>query len=151
MSAAVSLPPVTIRALREGDLGYVVDTWRNGFASESNLRRFDVDVYRRLMARHINALSREPGCILRIACDPADEDTILGFALLTGDELHYVYVRQMLCRHGIARRLLDGLIVKRYAFRTSTGEGRLKPQDRGWAYAPRTLRSADGKIQVEMS
>ena len=144
--------PFAMREMREeGDLGYIIDTWRQGYAPKSALARFDRDVYFRLMARHIKALSREPGAVVRIACDPADEDTIIGFAMLTGDELHYVYVREKLRKHGVARSLLDGLAVKTYAFKTDTGVGRLKPQERGWSYAPRTLRGLDGKIQVEMA
>lgn len=145
-------PPVNVRAMREdGDLGYIIDTWRQGLAAKSSLAKFDRDVYFRLMARHIKALSREPGALVRIACDPENENTILGFAVLTGDELHYVYVREALRKHGIARLLLDGLAVKTYAFRTDVGTGRLKPQERGWTYAPRTLRACEGKIQVEMA
>ncbi len=144
-------PPVTIRGLREGDLGYVVDTWRKGLTSESWLYAWDRDVYFRLMARHIKQLVNEPGAIVRIACDPADEDTILGFAVLTGDELHYVYVRQTLWKQGIARLLLDGMIIKTHSSRTLSGVGRLRPQERGWAYKARTLKGGDGKIQVEMA
>jgi GNAT superfamily N-acetyltransferase len=144
-------PPVTIRAMRENDLGYIVDTWRQGLAAESYLCRFDRDVYFRLMARHIKALSAEPGAHVRVACDPTDEDTIVGYAVLTGDELHYVYVRQTLWKQGIARLLLDGLVVKTHSFRTTVGERRIRPLERGWSYAPRTLRGGDGKIHVEMA
>lgn len=145
-------PPVNVRPMRdEGDLGYIIDTWRKGVAPKSTLAKFDRDVYFRLMARHIKALTREPGANVRIACDPQDETTIIGFAVLTGDELHYVYVRDTLRKLGIARLLLDGLVVKTFAFKTDVGVGRLKPQERGWAYAPRTLRGCDGKLQVEMA
>ncbi len=144
-------PPVTIRGPREGDLGYIVDTWRKGIAAESWLCAWDRDVYFRLMARHIKAIATEPGAIVRIACDPSDEDTILGFAVLTGDELHYVYVRQSLWKQGIARVLLEGLTVKSHSFRTASGVGRLRPQERGWTYAPRTLKGGDGRITVEMA
>ncbi len=143
-------PPVTIRSIREGDLGYVVDTWRKGAAAGSWLCAWDRDVYYRLMARHIKALCFAPGATVRIASDPEDDDTILGFAVLTGDELHYVYVRQALWKQGIARLLLDGLDIKTHSFSTPSGVGRLRPQERGWTFAPRTLRGGDGKIQVEM-
>lgn len=147
----MSAQPFTLRALREDDLGYVINSWRQGIAAESYLAKFDRDIYFRLMARHIKALTHEPDCVARVACDPEDESTILGFAIVTGDELHYVYVRQAMWKLGIARALLEGLPIKTYAMRTVIGERRIKPHDRGWAYAPRTMRGGDGKIQVEMA
>lgn len=140
-----------IRALREDDLGYIVDTWRQGFAADSYLCRFDRDVYFRLMARHIKGLTREEGAIVRVACDPSDETTILGYAVLTGDELHYVYVRKDFWRMGVARALLAGLTVVSHSFRTDAGDRRIKPAERGWTYQPRRLRAGDGRINVEMA
>lgn len=147
--------PVRIREHRDTDLAFVVDTWRRSFSAESTLSRFDKDVYFKLVARHIRDLTHEPGATLRIACDEQDEDAIVGFACVTGPELHYVYVRggkeTSMRGHGVARAMLDGLAIASYACRTSAGERRLKPKERGWAYQPRSAQWADGKIRVEMT
>jgi len=146
--------PVIIRAMRETDLAFVVDTWRRSYTEESWLSRFDKDVYFKLMGRHIGMLTREPAAQVRIACDVEDEDAIVGFAVITGPELHYVYVRggkDTSMRHmGIARKLLDGVEIRTYSCRTPSGERRLKPKERGWTYAPRTAQWAEGKLRVEM-
>lgn len=155
MSAAVdTTPPVHVRTAGDEDYGFIVDAWRRSYDAESTLCKFDRDVYFRLMARHIGGIMREPGAIVRIAADNKDPDTVAGFAVLTGTELHYVYVRGgkdlSLRHHGIARMLLDGLEIKTYSFRTQVGERRLKPRERGWTFAPRVASWSDGKVRVEM-
>ena len=149
----MTAPPVLIREAGADDFGFLVDTWRRSFSEgdSSALHAFDRDVYFRLMARHIKALSREPGAVCVVACDPGDPDTVVGFAMLTGTELQYVYVRASFRKMGIARLLLEGRDVKTYAFKTRQGLGRLRPEARGWTYAPRTAVWADGKVRVEMA
>lgn len=149
--------PLLIRAGRDGrdgDLAFVVDTWRRSLNEQSWLCRFDRDVYFKLMAKHIGAVAREPGFKLRVACDPSDESSILGYAVLTGTELQYVYVRggeNSFREQGVAKMLLEGLDVKTYAFRTADGDRRIKPQDRGWTYQPRKVSFGAGKMTVEMA
>lgn len=134
--------PVRIREHRDTDLAFVVDTWRRSFGDESKLARLSADLYFKVMARHIKALSHEPGAKIRIACDEQDEDAIIGFACVTGDELHYVYVRgggeTSMRGFGVAKALLSGLSITKYTCHTSAGDRRIKPKARGWAYAPRT-------------
>lgn len=146
--------PVRVRPHRETDLAFVVDTWRRSFAEDSWLSRFDKDVYFKVMARWIRDITREAGADIRIASDVEDEDAIVGFACATGPELHYVYVRggkdTSMRRMGIARLLLEGLDITSYSCRTPAGERRLKPTERGWTYAPRTMTWAEGKLRVEM-
>lgn len=144
--------PVRIRAHREGDMPFVVDTWRRSFADDSRLSRFDKDIYFKIMARHIKALSHEPAAQIRIACDEQDDDAIVGFACLTGPELHYVYVRggkdTTLRGHGVARTLLADVDIKSYSCRTSAGERRLKPQTRGWSFACRTYEAEGIRVEI---
>ena len=150
MSAAVSIPPVRVRPAHAGDVGFIIDTWRQSFREESYLFRYNRDLYFRLMSMHITGLMKGAGAMLLVACDPSDEDTIVGFVALTGPELHYVYVRDSFRKHGVARLLLSGQDVETHSFQTGAFVRRIKPVERGWTLKPRTEKSANGKFSVEM-
>jgi GNAT superfamily N-acetyltransferase len=137
-----------IRAARESDMGFVVDTWRQSFRDESYLFKFNRDLYFRLMGMHVGGLMKTGE--IRVACNPADEDTIIGFAAHTGRELHYVYVREALRKHGVARALIESLPIATYSFSTGAFMRRIKPVERGWIFKPRTEQSSNGKFSVEM-
>lgn len=147
---------IRVRAARATDMGFIVDTWRNTYARDARLCRFDRDLYYRLMGKHISTLTRDPEAAFLVACSEADEDTLAGFAAITGTALHYVFVRggtdpeTHLRRQGIARQLLQGRDIKTFTFRTKTGLDRLKPEERGWTFAPHTAVWADGTVRVEM-
>lgn len=143
--------PFRVRAHVRDDEAYVFDTWRQDFAQDSKLAKFDRGVYFCLMPRHARALTLQRNVQIRIACDAEDEDTIVGFAILSGPTLHYLYTRKTLRGHGIARRLLDGIEVKSYACKTKLGELCLRPAARNWEYAPATYATPDGRVRVEMS
>jgi GNAT superfamily N-acetyltransferase len=138
-----------IRPARDGDMGFIVDTWRQSFGPESYLFKFNRDLYFRLMAMHINGLARA-GATISVACAPTDEDTIIGYVAHTGSELHYVYVREALRKHGVARGLLEHAGVQTYSFKTAQGLARLKAESRGWTFVPRVEKTNNGKFSVEM-
>lgn len=133
--------PIRVREMREADEAFITDTWRRSFSDESDLHRIDADVYARFMRQLIGRRIHERGALVRVACDPADEDTIVGFAATTGPELHYVYVRggkdTSMRGLGIVPAMLEGLTIRTYTFRTQAGDRRLKPRERGWTFAPR--------------
>ena len=148
----MSDPPVAIRPAESTDLGFIIDTWRRSHGGPSSpLWSFDRDVYFHLMSRHIKALMREPDAMSLVACAPDDPDTVVGWSVITGGTLHYVYVREALRKHGVARKLLAPHELDTYAMRTAVGLGRLKPDARGMKYGPRTASWVNGKITVEMS
>lgn len=142
MSAAPSLElPYRIRAARESDTGFITNAWRESFYVGAPAAQYaDRDHYKREMGRVF--LQLLPHAKQIIACDTSDDDTLIGFAVATGPELHYVYVRggdATNMRHmGIARALVEALgPITSYTFRTLAGERRLRPRDRGWKYTPR--------------
>lgn len=147
--------PYAIRSARDTDQGFIVDSWRNSFAPESQLCAFDRDVYFRLMAKEIGGILRDPRTTALVACDHEDDDALLGFAVLTGPELHYVYVRGgrdvSVRKLGIVRAMLEGRALDTYSFRTQAGVRRLKPDARGWTYRPRTVAWGEGKFHVEIA
>lgn len=146
--------PIVVRDATDEDMPYVIGTWRSSYAGRSKLHAFDGDIYFRLLQRYIWDLKRGLGGTLLVAADAGNPDSLLGFAALQGDHLLYVYVRggkDTSVRHfGVARELLEGRSIKRYAFRTEQGDRRLKPEARGWAYEPCVVEWPDSGLKVEM-
>ena len=59
------------------------------------------------MEERINELLERSTVVM--ACDPGDPNYILGWAVIEGPVVHYVYVRQALRRARVAQRLLGGV------------------------------------------
>ena len=152
MSAAISAPPFQIRPANAGDAAYVLHSWRSSFAysKRADLQAYDEDLYFFLMARFVQRLFKDKGTDIVVACNPADPGTVIGFAVLTGPELHYVYVRKGLRGYGVARALLAGRDVKTYSFETDQFLEHFKPASRGWTHVPREEQSPSGKFRLEM-
>jgi len=129
--------PYRVRAASAGDFGFVLDTWRRSFEGAPAVMNADKEHFIGEMNTLITRMLNRAGTIVRIACDADDEDTIIGFAALTGSELHYTYVRRDFRGHGIVPAMLAAHPVRSYTFRTQAGERRLKPRERGWVYTPR--------------
>lgn len=123
-----------IRPAREGDMAFVVDAWKRSFEGAPAVRGADREHYRVEMTCAIRRLCSRAE--VRIACDPTDEDTIVGFAAFTrtGEtaELHYIYVKKDFRGSGHARELLQGVNVTSYTFATPT----VRPR-KDWAFTPR--------------
>jgi hypothetical protein len=118
---------VPIRDAVAGDKAYVRSTWFN-----SSIHEFINEVKRRFETRIGSRASRAR---VRIACDPEDESTILGYAVIEGTCLHYVYVRSGMRHLGIARKLLEGQPIETYSSTTTSFRSRIKPDARGWKLA----------------
>lgn len=129
-------PPVHVREATALDWDFMRKTWRETFRTGSPaVRGADPAFFADEMMRLFAAIM--PGAEARIACDPLDEESPLGFVCYHGSLLYYVYVDQAVRREGIAAKLLDGLPIKRYSFTTEQGIRRLKPATRGWLFCPR--------------
>lgn len=142
LASATSLDFFNVRDGRESDLGFITNSWRESlYIGAPAVQQSDREHYKREMGRVFSKLL--PTATVRVACDPSDEDTLLGFAVATGPELHYVYVRGgdekvSMRKLGVARKLIESLDgITSYTFRTLAGERRLKPRDRGWKFTPR--------------
>lgn len=119
-----------VRIAKPGDMAFVIDAWKRSFEGAPAVRHADREHYREEMTRAIRRLCDRAE--VRVACDPSDEDTIVGFCAFTGTELHYVYVKKDFRGHGIAKGLLHGVPITTYTFATPTVRPRL-----GWAFTPR--------------
>jgi GNAT superfamily N-acetyltransferase len=130
--------PVVLRDARESDDGFIVDAWTENFKPHSmTCRVAGVDPYRRMMQNLIRRIGDEPGAKRIIAADATDTWQIAGFLIATGQELHYVFVRESLRGHGIAKQMLQAVDIKSHTFSTPEFKKRIKPRDRGWEFRPR--------------
>lgn len=135
--------PYRIREWKPADdLHFVGNAWRESYyVGSPAVQRSDREHYKSEMHRLFDRLFREARVI--IACDREDEDTLIGFAVATGPELHYVYVRGgpelvNVRKQGVARELVEALgKITAYTYKTIAGERRLKPHERGWKFTPR--------------
>lgn len=128
--------PFVLRDAVDSDLGFVQNSWRGtfhlgGFGAQDSDREHYHEEMTRLFERILKRAR------VRVACDTKDQDVLLGFAVATGRELHFVYVRQDFRRLGVARALVEDLDPKQFTFSTRQGVARLKPRERGWAFTPR--------------
>ena len=104
-----------IRLAKPDDMAFVVDAWKRSYEGAPAVKGADREHYRIEMTRAIRRLCDRAE--VRVACDPADEDTLVGFAAFTRSasgaaELHYIYVKKDFRGHGIARDLLEGVRVQ---------------------------------------
>ena len=115
---AVSLPPEVaafpVRDGRASDHAFVVQTWVHTDKHTSSAAEHGVGYMAQQKAR-IRAALRGPTTRLVVAHSPADEDAIVGWALVarrwaTEALVHYVYVRPEARRLGVARALVAPLL-----------------------------------------
>ncbi len=123
-----------VRTARDGDMAFIVMSWKNSFEGAAAVACCDREHYRIEMTKTIRRLC--DNAIVRVATSPDDDDHLLGFAAFTktdaGAELHYCYVKADFRGMGIAKALLRDVDVKTYTFRSKNA----RPH-KGWAYTPR--------------
>lgn len=107
-AAAPFEPP--IRPAEPDDVGLVVDTWLEGYRRGSPwARRLTNDVF---FAHHGPVVAALLGrSSVLCACDPGDRRVVYGYAVFEpstpeGPAIHWVYVKKIMRRLGIGRRLL---------------------------------------------
>lgn len=128
--------PFLIRDGKASDRAFIENSWRSTMLATSpqamgaDPKHFHAEMTR--MFEHIFTHAR-----VRVACDPQDPDTLVGFACFTGPELHFVYVAGPFRKLGVVPMMLAGLDISRFTFKTLPGERRLKPRERSWVFTPR--------------
>jgi GNAT superfamily N-acetyltransferase len=119
-----------IRPAKEDDLAFVIDAWRRSYENSPAVRGADREHYRVEMTRTIRRLLDTAEC--RVACDPSDPDTIVGFAAFHGPELHYAYTKQDFRGMGVQKQLLEGQHIDAYTFLSNNAR-----PPKGWRFKPR--------------
>ena len=129
-------PPVKVRDATAADWDFIRKAWRDTFQYGSlAVDGADKTHYFDEMTRLFAAIA--PHASARIACDPKDDDSRLGFVCYAKTVLHYVYVIKDFRRDGIVPLLLDALPINAYSFSTLQFVKRVKPLDRKWQFRPR--------------
>ena len=128
--------PFKIREAVETDAAFVKSAWRGTFRTAGvGVEGSEPEHYHREMQRLFDRIL--PNATVRIACDPDDPDSLIGFAVVSGDELRYAYVKQDFRKLGVVPAMLEGLDIRRFTFKTLPGERRMRPKSRGWVFTPR--------------
>lgn len=81
-----------IRLAKPDDMGLILDAWRRSYEDSPAVKGADREHYRIEMTRAIRRLCDRAE--VRVACNPDDEDHVVGFVAFTGREFHYGYVKQ---------------------------------------------------------
>lgn len=126
-----------VRKARVSDRRFISGAWCDSLRNERAFKRVDRDSFRAELERIIDKLLPDPSAALRIVHDPKDDDTLVGFAVLSPPILHYVYVRDGFRTKGLVPDLLEGLDVRAYSFETEAFIRRLHPASRSWKYTPK--------------
>lgn len=102
--------PCVVRLGKPDDLAWVVDCWTKHAPALRDLRL-------REATRHVRILLARPSSVLRVAHVPDEPDSLLGWAALENGVrgqvmpcLHYVYVRSVGRKQGIASALLRDVL-----------------------------------------
>lgn len=102
--------PVSLRPATAGDLGLVYSSWMRSYwdAKPASLAGVPRELYFSDAGHHgvIDRLLRRPDAILSVACDTKDHDEIYGWACWSARALHYVYVKELWRRKGVASALV---------------------------------------------
>lgn len=125
-----------IRDWVPADEAFVKSAWRGTYRTAGiGVAGAESEHYHQEMQRIFDRVL--PKATVKIACDPKDEDNLIGFAALLGTELLYVYVKQDFRKLGVVPALLSGLDIRSFTFKTLPGERRIRPASRGWQFTPR--------------
>lgn len=141
--------PVQFRQQKDSDRGYLRSTWVDCLrehAVDTALRSIPAREYRARWSRIVERLL--DSVQVTVACDPQDQDTILGFVVWEPEtpdhpvRLHWIHVRRELQGFGLGRSLLaeaglslrDEATAVQYSARTVRWDRVRKPEC--WKYLP---------------
>lgn len=151
--------PFAFRSARDSDRAFIAHSWSTSFEGAPAVRGADREHYRHEMRRTINRLLDR--ATVRVACDPSDEDTIVGWVAFTGREFHYGYVKDAFRTELTIADLLEGIELDAYTFKcrpvehglvgvggcefkTDSESGRITwIPPKGWRYTPRFTISGE--------
>jgi len=87
--------------------GFVHAKWKRSLRDGNDLYKLvDSDAYFTAYAKYISTLLARPNAVLRLAILTDSPDVALGWSLVEGDALHYVFVQRDFRNKGIATALV---------------------------------------------
>ena len=118
---------VTIRDGVESDLPFIYSSWLKGLRwGNSWFEAIEQDVYFPQYHKVLEGILDNPSTTIRIASLAEDPDVILGYAVLTGEKLHWVFVKRRWRGIGLATDLVAQLNLKTATHVTDIGLSILK-------------------------
>jgi len=100
----VAFPAMSLPSCYEG---FVQATWKRSLRDGNELYRLiDSKRYFDAYAGYVKRLIATPGAVIRVAILSDDPDVALGWSLISGEILHYVFVKRDARNKGIAKALV---------------------------------------------
>lgn len=102
---------IAFRPYKESDLNFIRSSWSSSYYRGADYTKFMSPKEFNDQHRPIrDELLLSPNVAIIIACNPNDEDLILGWILVETKEdqfiLHYLYVKEVFRREGLGRELV---------------------------------------------
>lgn len=105
------------RKFRESDTAIIYDTWPKGaWYAKATPVQTDRDLWFDSFYAYMQSILERATVV--IACLSTDPDFIVGYAVMDGDNLEWIYVKSMFRQQGVAKFLLKNLPIE--AVNTST-------------------------------
>lgn len=109
--------------MRASDLNFVYSSWKRGLRFGNDFfRKIDADSFYEAYTLIINALITRADCKVTVACLKDDEDVVLGYSVVRGDILDWLFVKQSWRGFGIAKQLCSGSELKACSHITNVGD-----------------------------
>lgn len=90
----------------------VYSSWAKSYKSGNKYLKFaDRKSYHDLSKLVIDTYLTRPQSYINLAVLHEDNDVVLGWSLIDGDKLHYVYVKELQRKQGIGRALIKGFSI----------------------------------------
>lgn len=100
--------PWTIRPANGQDVSFIYATWLNSYRSDSQIglscrTTIFYSAYNRILDHILDSDNSQT----LVACLPDDPNVILGYLVFERDRIHYVFVKEVFRKTGIARSLIQ--------------------------------------------
>lgn len=108
MEAAADTSPVVLRGPLPSDFPFVLSSWLRSYRKARAVSQVSGLVYFQGQEERIRRIASRAN--VAVACNPEDPSTILGYVVFepapSGGVVHYVYVKELVRRCGLASRLM---------------------------------------------
>ena len=94
-----------IRPMKDEDTNFILSTWLKSYREYGPSPVPESSIYYKEHQKHIKSLLSSESIV---ACTE-DEEQIVGFLVATNQTAHYVYVKAVFRKFGVANRLIDSV------------------------------------------
>jgi GNAT superfamily N-acetyltransferase len=96
-----------IRPYRDGDKNFIYATWLRGlYYGNDWYGEIHSHFFFRNYQKIVDVILNRPNVVCLIACLPDEPDVALGYSVLEGDKIHWVFTKHSWRANGIARALV---------------------------------------------